>query len=119
MNSNALAERLLSFAVAIIKMSKKMPNTYAARHIYKQLIRSSSSCGANYEETIAAESRADFCHKLQIVLKEIRESNYWLKLLRQSGLVESKKIEPLIKESYELIKIVSKSVKTAKGKKIS
>ncbi|HMA63400.1 MAG TPA: four helix bundle protein [bacterium] len=118
MDSNALAERLLSFAVAIIKISKKLPNTYSARHIYKQLIRSATSCGANYEETIAAESRADFCHKLQIVLKEMRESNYWLKLLRQSGLVKSKKIEPLIHESYELIKIVSKSVKTAKGKKI-
>jgi len=117
MNSQELATRFLNFASLIINLDDQLEKSFAGKHIYRQLMRSSSSCGANYEETIAAESHADFSHKLQIVLKEIRESNYWLKLLQKSDLVNDDTVNPLIQESIELINIVSKSVKTIKSKR--
>jgi len=79
-------------------------------------MRSATSCGANYEEACAAESRADFVHKMQIVLKELRESRYWLKLLNRVGISSDISLPSLLKESDELIKIFAKSVITAKGR---
>ncbi|MDI6738794.1 MAG: four helix bundle protein [Candidatus Edwardsbacteria bacterium] len=64
-----LSERLLDFAVAIIKLTESLSKTYAGAHISKQLIRAGSSAGANYEESWGAESRNDFIHKMPIVLK--------------------------------------------------
>ena len=79
-------------------------------------MRASASAGANYEETCGAESRADFVHKLQIVLKELRESNYWLRLISRTGLVAEKALLPLSQESEELVKLFAKSVITVKSK---
>jgi len=73
----------LDFAVEIIKLAVRLNKTSVGRHIGGQLTRSGTSPGANYEEACGAESRADFIHKLQIVLKELRESSYWLRLIRQ------------------------------------
>lgn len=79
-------------------------------------MRAATSCGANYEEACAAESRADFVHKMQIVLKELRESRYWLKLLNRVGISSDISLPSLLKESDELIKIFAKSVITAKAR---
>ena len=86
------------------------------RHIGGQLVRSATSCGANYEEVCAAESRADFLHKMQVVLKELRESLYWLKLLKRTGPASDDHLQPLLKETDELVKIFAKSIITAKGR---
>jgi four helix bundle protein len=69
-----LSDRLLSFAASIIRLTLLLSKTVAGRHIAGQILRSSTSCGANYEEACGAESRADFIHKMQIVLKELRET---------------------------------------------
>jgi four helix bundle protein len=63
--------------------------TAVERHIALQFLRAATSAGANYEEACAGESRADFIHKLQIVLKELRESLYWLRLVEKSFLAGS------------------------------
>jgi len=83
------------------------------------LFRSGSSAGANYEESVGAESRADFIHKTQIVLKEVRESNYWLRLINTSNLVskDDSDLKFLLPENFELIKIFSSSLVTAKQNK--
>ena len=81
-----------------------------------QLVRAATSSGANYEEACGAESRADFIHKMQIVLKELRESLYWLRLADRAGLISTQDLEPLISEAEGLAKIVGKSVVTAKSK---
>lgn len=81
-----LSERLLEFSANVVKFTAKLNRSAAGRHIANQLMRASTSCGANYEEACAAESRADFIHKMQIVLKEIREARYWLKLIEKVGL---------------------------------
>ncbi len=109
-----LSERLLDFAVEVIKIVGKITKTYVGRQIAGQLIRSSSSAGANYEEACGAESRSDFIHKLQIVLKELRESSFWLKLIRKSSLLPAEEIDELITESSELGNIIAKSIVTAK-----
>jgi four helix bundle protein len=81
-------------------------------------MRSATSAGANYEEACGAESRSDFIHKMQIVLKEMRESLYWLKLINRSNLAKnsSTDLKDLLKEATELANIIAKSIITAKGK---
>lgn len=110
-----LSERLLDFGANIVKLTMKLNKTAVGRHIGTQLMRSATSCGANYEEACAAESRADFVHKMQVVLKELRESLYWLRLLKRASQAFEHHLEPLLKEADELVKIFAKSVITAKG----
>ena len=110
-----LQERLLLFAARIVKLVADLRKTPAGRHIADQLLRSGTSVGANYEEAQGAESRADFVHKLQIALKEMRESHYWLRLLGASGTVPESKLTAIIDEATQLRAILSKAVATAKA----
>jgi four helix bundle protein len=113
---NDLGERLLEYGARLIKVVESLPNTLVGRRVADQLLRSGTSAGANYEEACGAESKNDFVHKLQIVLKEMRESTYWLRLLVTSGKVSAVRIADLLDESHQLCAILSKSVATAKGK---
>ena len=115
--ANQLAERLLDYGVGIFKLAMKLEASLPGKHIAGQLFRAGTSAGANYEEACGAESKADFIHKLQIVLKELRESHYWLRLLLKSDTVRNFNIDSLIEETRQLINIIAKSVITAKKKK--
>jgi four helix bundle protein len=110
-----LGERLLDYGGRIIKLVESLPNTLVGRRVGDQLLRSGTSAGANYEEARGAESKDDFAHKLQIALKELRESNYWLRLLVNSGKLSADRLSDLIDESNQLRAILSKSVATTKG----
>lgn len=114
---NALSERLLDFASVVIKLVIKLNKTSVGRHIGDQLIRSATSAGANYEEACGAESRADFIHKTQIVLKELKESLYWLMLAEKSALIPDEVLRPTLREGEELVRIIARSVITAKSNK--
>jgi len=116
-NSEELSDRFLDYAASIIILVKSLGNSYQGKHISKQLLRSATSVGANYEEAKGAESKADFSHKLQIVLKELRESRFWIRLIKRAGLIPKDKISPILSETDELIKIIAKSVVTSKTKK--
>ena len=111
-----LGERLLEYGARIIRLVEALPNTVVGRRVGDQLLRSGTSVGANYEEAQGAESRDDFVHKLQIALKELRESNYWLRLLVKSGKISAQRMNDLLDESSQLRAMRSKSVATAKGK---
>jgi len=113
-NQREIADRFLDFAVRTIKLAAEVTKFSLGRHIAGQLTRSATSAGANYEEACGAESRKDFVHKLQIVLKELRESSYWLKLITRAELVPEQSCKPLANEVAELIKIIAKSIVTAK-----
>ncbi|OGW37688.1 MAG: hypothetical protein A2X58_01825 [Nitrospirae bacterium GWC2_56_14] len=115
--ANKLTERLLDYGVAIYKLTMKLDASLPGKHVAGQLFRSSTSAGANYEEACGAASRADFIHKLQIVLKELRESHYWLRLLHKSEMVLDFDMHALIEETKHLINIVAKSLITAKKNK--
>jgi len=73
--------------------------------------------GANYEEACGAQSRADFIHKLQIVLKEIRESLYWLRLIKKSAILKEQNLIQIVEETKQLSNIIAKSIITAKRRK--
>lgn len=112
-----LSERLLDFGVTIIKICVKPHSNPTGRHLGKQLLRSGTSVGANYEEARGAESKADFLHKLQIVLKEIRESMYWLKLAERSKILSTKLSNEAIDEAEQISAIIGQSIVTVKRKR--
>ena len=107
-------ERYLAFGADILNLVSHLPRTPATRHVADQLFRSGTSVGAHLQEARAAESRADFIHKFQIALKEMRETSYWLALLKRSGLAKEVAMEPLMAQCGELTAILAKSVITAK-----
>ena len=113
--SRGLDERLMRYGAGIIRFSVTLPKELSAK-LKDQLVSSSTSVGANYQEAQGAESKADFTHKLQVSLKEMRESYYWLRVFHLSGLVKNKEMDHLLDESRQLRAILSKSVATAKGK---
>ncbi|MBZ0200321.1 MAG: four helix bundle protein [Ignavibacteriaceae bacterium] len=96
MMQNDLIERLFWFAVRTIKYSKLLPNLPEYSVIKYQLSKSATSSGANYEEAQAASSRADFKNKVYIALKEMRESNYWLRIIKELIISQSEELEILL-----------------------
>ena len=108
---------MLSFAVAIVKLADRMPRTYAGRHVAGQMLRAGTSAGANYEEACAAQSRKDFIHKMQIVLKELKETLFWLRLIVGAGMLPEPQVRPVLQEAEELSKIIAQSVITAKSRR--
>jgi four helix bundle protein len=116
MKPDDLSERLLDFAARIGKVIDALPDTRLGRHIATQLVRSGTAPGPNYEEGRAAESRADFAHKLSICLKELRESRFWLRLIIKSNLLPKMKMAHILNECEQLMKIIGKSISTAKRK---
>ncbi len=116
--SDTMSDRFMMFSVNLINLEKQICKTYAGRHIYGQLFRSGTSAGANYEEARAGESSADFIHKMQISLKEFRESHYWIGLISAAKLIDSQDSALIFirSESKELANIIAKSIFTAKTK---
>ena len=114
-----LEERLIDFAVRIIRMAESLPETKAANHIAGQLIRCGTSPAPNYGEAQSAESRADFIHKMKVCLKELRETRVWLLMIVRAKLIKPvSKLDSFIQENNELISIFVTSIRTAKkGKK--
>ena len=112
-----LEDRLIDFAVRIIRLAESLPKTKVGNHVAGQLIRCGTSPAPNYGEAQSAESRADFIHKMKVSLKELRETRVWLLIIVRAKLIEStSKIEPLINENNELISIFVTSITTAKQK---
>jgi four helix bundle protein len=112
-----LEERLIDFAVRIIRIAESLPKTKVGNHIAGQLIRCGTSPAPNYGEAQSAESRPDFIHKMKVSLKELRETRVWLLIIVRANLIRpTSKLEPLINENNELISIFVTSIKTAKQK---
>lgn len=110
-----LQDRLIDYAVRIIHLSEALPNTKTGNHIHSQILKSGTSPAPNYGEAQSAESTADFIHKLKIALKELRETEVWLKIIMRAKLITPKdKLSPLLTETDELISIFVKSIETAR-----
>jgi len=104
---NELSKRLFEFAVQVIKFTRKQGKSKENDVIIYQLIKAVTSTAANYEESQGASSRADFRNKINISLKEMREANYWLRLL-EALETKSDELYDLISESEELKNILGK-----------
>jgi four helix bundle protein len=116
MNPVDLADRLLDFAARVGKVVDSLPpRKRLSSHIANQLVRCGTAPGSHYEEGCAAESRADFVHKLRLALKELRESAYWLKLVGRSALLSQSRLSPLLGECDQLANILGKSIITARS----
>ncbi len=113
MKDNLIRDKSYEFALEVIKLCQNLAkqNEYI---LSKQLIRSGTSIGANVEEALAGQSRKDFLSKMSIASKEARESNYWLRLIRDSEILSEKDIRPILEQSEELVKILTSIVKSTK-----
>ncbi len=113
-----LEERLLQYSVRIIKTVDQLPDTRTGRHVAGQLLRSGTSPYPNHGEAQAAESPKDFIHKLRISLKELRETQRWIKLIQRVPLHKKPELlDEILKETDELIKIFVASIKTTEKKR--
>lgn len=101
-----LGERLFKFSVTIIQYLRKIRSTEEISVIKYQLTKAATSSGANYEEAQSASSRADFKYKMNISLREMRESNYWLRIMEAIKIGNLETSNKLVHESNELKKIL-------------
>ena len=109
--SKTVRVRSYRFAVEIVKLCLQLKK-YAHYEIAAQLLRSGTSIGANIEEASASNSRKDFFYKMSIASKEAMETHYWLRLLRDSGILTPDQTKPFLKEMDELTKMLTSIVKT-------
>ena len=114
--ADELEDRLIDFAVRIVKLSAALPRTSAGRHIAGQILRSGTSPAPNYAEARGAESTADFIHKVRIVFKELNETLIWLRIIERSQLLKSELLAEILNENLELCRIFATTLKTAKQK---
>ena len=112
-----IEERLIKFAVRIVKLSTRLPNTSAGKHVAGQLLRSGTAPAAHYAEARGAESTNDFIHKLKICLKELNESRVWLKIIIGSELLPENRMADILAENDELCRIINASIKTTRAQK--
>ena len=117
MTPDELADRLLRFAARVCKVAEALPDTRLGRHVAGQIIRSGTSPAPNYEEACAAESRADFLHKMKVVLKELRETRCWLRLIIMTELLVEARLADLIEEANQSCNIIGQSIVTANQKR--
>ena len=110
-----IKKRTKLIGLEVIKLIDELPNKPSGWAIAKQIVRSSTSIGANYRAACRAKSTADFINKLKIVEEETDETHYWLEILEESGLIQAERIELLKKEVNEILSIVVTSIKTARA----
>jgi len=113
LKNSILLEKSYNFALRMVKLFQFLATDKKEFVLSKQVLRSGTSIGANIEEANQAESKADFIHKLCIANKEAFETNYWLRLLRDSDILTQKQADSLISDCEELQKLLT-SIKTSK-----
>ena len=116
MKESLIKEKSYAFALKVIGLYKFLysKNEYV---LSKQVLKSGTSIGANVEEALAGQSRADFLSKMSIASKEARETKYWLSLLIDGGFIEKDRISDIVSECDSLIKILTSIVKTTASTK--
>jgi four helix bundle protein len=114
MEADELKRRTKDFALQIIRLVKSLSRSRSGDVIGQQILRSATSTGANYRAACKARSRADFISKITVVEEEADESQYWLELLADSGILKREQVDSLMREAKELTAIFTASGKTAK-----
>ena len=108
--------RLVDFAVTVIHVTDRLPNSRAGNHLAGQLVRSGTNPAAHYAEARGAKSQKDFIHKLRLCYKELNESRVWLNIIGAGQLIPRHQIIPIYRECDELCRIIKASTQTAKSK---
>lgn len=115
-SENVLKNKSYVFALQVVKLCRKLQEEQREYVLSKQLLRSGTAIGALTEEANQAESKADFIHKLSIANKEANETQYWIRLLIDSDIIDSEDGKILLENCIELVRIVTASIKTSKSK---
>jgi len=111
-----LEERLLEFAVRVIRVAESMNRSPAGIYVADQLLRSGTSPYGHHGEAEGAESRDDFIHKLRVCYKELREARRWLRLVQRTPLTAKPGLlDELVTEAGELVRIFAASIRTAES----
>jgi len=118
MKDNLVYNKSKDFAFHIIQQYRRMNSERTLQPLANQMLRSGTSVGANIAEGINAQSTADFISKLSISLKEATETRYWLELLHMSEAIDDERFQTLHTECSELMKLLTKIIKTTKEKDI-
>lgn len=116
-DNKKIKERAYEFAIEIINLVNKLPKNTGGYVLGRQLIRAGTSVGANVEEATGAFSKDDFIFKMNIALKEARETNYWLRLIKDSKMLKEAEIENTLDEAENVKNILSAIVKTSKERR--
>ena len=116
MPESIVATKSYSFALRIIKLYKHLTQEQREFVLAKQILRSGTSIGANVEEALGGQSKADFRHKLSIALKEARETSYWLRLLRDPDFIKPDAFNSIHGDCEELVKILKSIILTSQQK---
>jgi four helix bundle protein len=111
---NVLQSKSYLFARRSVKLHKHLVSEFREFVLSKQVLRSGTSIGANVVEAGQAESKPDFVHKLSVSLKEAFETQYWIELPRDGDYLTKAQAESLLKDCYELQKLLTSSIRTAK-----
>lgn len=114
MNPVGLKERIIRFAVRVLKFADALPNKASGRTIASQVAGSGCSVASNYRAALRAKSRADFINKVTIVLEEADETDLWIEIAKRAALISAKRIEKRQAEAIELVKIFSATRRTAR-----
>ena len=114
MDKEQLKTRTKQFALRIIKLAQSLPNTIESQIIGKQIISAGTSVGANYRSACRGRSRAEFLSKLGIVEEEADESAFWLELIIEAKLLDTKMVNPLLQEANEIVAIMVSAKKTTR-----
>ncbi len=115
--SSDLQKRTKAFALRVIRLVERLPNSKTADVLGKQLLRSGTSVGANYRSACRARSPAEFSSKMGIVEEEADESGYWMELLADSEIVKAHLLRDLLQESGEIVAMAVASIRTARRNK--
>jgi four helix bundle protein len=113
MDEAELKQRNKQFSLRVMKLVAALPKSVEGKAIGSQLVRCGTSVGANYRAACRGRSKPEFIAKLGIVEEEADESAFWMELIIESGLVEKKRVEPLLKEANELVAIIVASRRSA------
>ena len=114
---SVLKDKSYLFAIRIVNLTKFLQGEKSEYNISKQIIRCGTSIGANIEEASGAQSDKDFIAKMHIPLKEAKETHYWLRLLRDTDYLTPEQAESMLKDTDEIITLLTRSLKTIKSRK--
>jgi four helix bundle protein len=117
MDKQEMLNRFLNVGVRSLRITNALPKNVLAKHVALQFFRAATSAGANYCEACGAESSQDFAHKLQIVIKELRETDFWVRLIALSGMIREGRLRNFREEVSALTAIRVAAVKTLKSRK--
>jgi len=112
---NVVVSKSKLFAVRIIELYRHLMKEHYERDVFRQLLKSGTSIGANVKEAVRGQTKADFGAKMNIALKEASETEYWIELLHETDLINDVEFNSLIEDNRELIKLLTAIVKTSLG----